>query len=184
MPLLARRLHGGGAGTFTVMLACLGAGAIVAALLFPRWRERFSRDQFVRVGTLAQAALSLLIVYVPELWLALPSMVFVGMAWISVANSLTVAAQVALPDWVRARGMSIYQMALMGGSAAGALLWGQVASWTNVRRSGGRGLRIRHAGGRVAAPRVDRGRRRYRLPPGARGQPMSPRSRSRPKTDR
>jgi MFS family permease len=132
LPLVARRLHGGGPGTFTVMLACLGAGAIVAALLFPRWRSRYSRDQFVRVGTLTQAALSLLIVYVPELWLALPSMVFVGMAWISVANSLTIAAQVALPDWVRARGMSIYQMALMGGSAAGALLWGQVASWTNV----------------------------------------------------
>jgi quinol monooxygenase YgiN len=59
-------------------------------------------------------------------------MVVVGMAWISVANSLTISAQVALPDWVRARGMSIYQMALMGGAAAGALLWGQVASWTNV----------------------------------------------------
>ncbi len=132
LPLVARGLHGGGPGTFTVMLACLGAGAIVAALWFPRWRARYSRDQFVRVGTLVQAALSLLIVYVPELWLALPSMVFVGMAWISVANSLTIAAQVALPDWVRARGMSIYQMALMGGSAAGALLWGQVASWTNV----------------------------------------------------
>jgi hypothetical protein len=36
------------------------------------------------------------------------------MAWITVANSLTVSAQMALPDWVRARGMSIYQMALMG----------------------------------------------------------------------
>jgi len=132
LPLVARGLHGGGPATFTVMLACLGAGAIFAALLFPRWRARYSRDQFVRVGTLTQAALALLIVYVPELWLALPSMVIVGMAWISVANSLTIAAQVALPDWVRARGMSIYQMALMGGSAAGAVLWGQVASWTNV----------------------------------------------------
>ena len=39
------------------------------------------------------------------------------MAWITVANSLTVSAQMALPDWVRARGMSIYQMALMGASA-------------------------------------------------------------------
>ncbi len=132
LPLVARGLHGGGPATFTVMLACLGAGAIVAALLFPRWRARYSRDQFVLVGTLAQAGLALLIAYVPELWLALPAMVFVGMAWISVANSLTIAAQVALPDWVRARGMSIYQMALMGGSAAGALLWGQVASWTDV----------------------------------------------------
>jgi len=41
----------------------------------------------------------------------------------------------ALPDWVRARGMSIYQMALMGSTAAGAALWGQVATWTSVHQS-------------------------------------------------
>ncbi len=133
LPLLARGLHGGGAGTFTVMLSCVGAGAIVAALYFPRWRQRFNRDQFVRGGTLIHAALSTLIVLVPELWVALPAMVLAGMAWISVANSLTVAAQVAMPNWVRARGMSIYQMALMGGAAAGSVLWGQVAEWADVR---------------------------------------------------
>ena len=38
-----------------------------------------------------------------------------------------------MPDWVRARGMSIYQMALMGGSAAGSVLWGQVAELAGVR---------------------------------------------------
>jgi MFS family permease len=70
---------------------------------------------------------------VPEIWVALPAMVVIGMAWISVANSLTVAAQVAMPNWVRARGMSIYQMALMGGSAAGSLVWGQVADLVGVR---------------------------------------------------
>ncbi len=135
LPLVARRLHGGGPGTFTVMLACLGLGAIFAALRFPHWRARYSRDQFVLVGTLVQAALAVLIVYVPELWLALPAMALVGMAWISVANSLTISAQMALPDWVRARGMSIYQMALMGGAAAGSLLWGWVADWTSVATS-------------------------------------------------
>jgi MFS family permease len=135
LPLVARRLHGGGPGTFTVMLACLGLGAIFAALRFPHWRARHSRDQFVLVGTLVQAALAVLIVYVPELWLALPAMALVGMAWISVANSLTISAQMALPDWVRARGMSIYQMALMGGAAAGSLLWGWVADWTSVATS-------------------------------------------------
>jgi MFS family permease len=133
LPLVARGLHGGGAGTFTVMLSCVGAGAIVAAMYFPRWRERFNRDQFVRAGTLVHAALTTLIVLVPELWVALPAMVLVGMAWISVANSLTVAAQVAMPNWVRARGMSIYQMALMGGSAAGSVLWGQVAEHAGVK---------------------------------------------------
>ncbi len=135
LPLVARRLHGGGPGTFTVMLACLGLGAIFAALRFPHWRARYSRDQFVLAGTLVQAALAVLIVYVPELWLALPAMALVGMAWISVANSLTISAQMALPDWVRARGMSIYQMALMGGAAAGSLLWGWVADWTSVATS-------------------------------------------------
>ena len=133
LPLVARTLHGGGAGTFTVMLSCVGAGAIVAALYFPRLRERFNRDQFVLGGTLIHAAMSCLIVLVPEIWVALPAMVIIGMAWISVANSLTVAAQVAMPNWVRARGMAIYQMALMGGSAAGSVLWGQVAAWTSVK---------------------------------------------------
>ena len=133
LPLVARGLHGGGAGTFTVMLSCVGMGAIVAALYFPWLRARFNRDQFVVVGTVMHAVLTCLIVLVPELWVGLPAMVLVGMCWISVANSLSVAAQVALPDWVRARGMSIYQMALMGGAAAGSLLWGQVAERFSVR---------------------------------------------------
>jgi MFS family permease len=30
------------AGTFTVMLSCMGVGAIVAALYFPRWRARYT----------------------------------------------------------------------------------------------------------------------------------------------
>jgi MFS family permease len=132
LPLVAARMHGGGAGTFTVLLSCLGAGAIFAALRFPRWRERFDRDAFVRIGTVVHALGSCLIIAVPEFWVALPTMLVLGMAWISVANSLAIAAQVAMPDWVRARGMSIYQMALMGGSAAGSLVWGQVASWGGV----------------------------------------------------
>jgi MFS family permease len=132
LPLVARDMHGGGPATFTVMLAALGAGAIIAALRFPHWRARWNRDQFIWAGTLAQAALSVLIVYVHQLWVALPAMFLVGMAWISVANSLTVSAQLALPDWVRARGMAIYQTALMGGSAASSIVYGLVADWTDV----------------------------------------------------
>lgn len=135
LPLVARGLHGGGPATFTVMLASLGLGAIAAAFFFPRWRQRYNRDQFVMAGTLLHAALSSLIVFWPELWVALPAMFLLGMAWISVANSLAVAAQQAVPDWVRARGMSLYQTALMGGAAAGSLLWGQVAEVLDVQRA-------------------------------------------------
>ena len=135
LPLVAKGLHGGDASTFTLLLASMGAGAIVAALFLPRLRHAIDSDALVAYGALIQAAAMLAVSVAPNLPTAMPAMVVAGAAWISVANSLTVSAQLALPDWVRARGMSIYQMALMGSSAAGAALWGQVATWTSVRTS-------------------------------------------------
>ena len=135
LPLVARGLRGGDAGTFTLLLASMGAGAIGAAMFLPRLRSAMSSDTVVAYGTLLQAAAMLAVSVSPNLLAAMPAMIVAGAAWISVANTLTVSAQLALPDWVRARGMSIYQMALMGSSAAGAALWGQVATWTSVRTS-------------------------------------------------
>jgi len=132
LPLVARGIHGGDAGTFTLLLAAMGTGAVVAALSINRYRHRADRDTFVRLGTVVHALMAVVVVLSPTLWLAVPAMAVAGMAWIVTANTLTVAAQMALPNWVRARGMSIYQMALMGGSAAGAALWGQVAGMTSV----------------------------------------------------
>ena len=133
MPLIAKELHGGGPAMFTIMLSSMGAGAVTAALYFPKFRERYTRDGFVRFGTLGHAAMSSLVVLVPEVWVAIPAMAILGMAWISSANSLSISAQMALPNWVRARGMSVYQMSLMGGAALGALCWGQVAEWASIR---------------------------------------------------
>jgi hypothetical protein len=135
LPLVAKGLHGGGAGTFTVLLACMGVGAIVSALFLPRMRASVSRDQLVTWGTVLQAGAMLVVSIAPNIWVAAVAMAVSGGAWLSAANSLTVSAQLALPDWVRARGMSIYQMAVMGSSAIGAALWGQVATWTDVRTS-------------------------------------------------
>ena len=135
LPLVARRIEGGGAGTFTLLLASMGAGAVATALMLPRLRQTLGRDEFVRWGTFVHALMSVTVALAPNLWVAVPAMAVAGMAWISTANSLTLAAQLALPNWVRARGMSIYQMALMGGSAAGAALWGQVASLSSVPAS-------------------------------------------------
>jgi len=135
LPLVAKGLHGGGAGTFTLLLACMGAGAIVSTLFLPRLRASVSRDVVVVWGTVLQAVSAIVVSVAPNTWVAAGAMVVAGGAWLSAANSLTISAQLSLPDWVRARGMSIYQMALMGSSAVGAALWGQVATWTDVRTS-------------------------------------------------
>src|SRR4051794_8488701 len=135
LPLVARGLPGGQAGTFTVLLASMGVGAIVAALLMPQIRLWLPLQPRVLLGTVLQAVSAVAVVFAPTIWLAVPGMVVGGAAWITVANSLTVSAQMALPDWVRARGMSIYQMALMGSTAAGAALWGQLATWTSIQHA-------------------------------------------------
>jgi predicted MFS family arabinose efflux permease len=134
LPLVARGL-GGGAHLFTALLACQGAGAITAVMLFPRWRARFAPQVFVTVGPMVHAGATLVVVLAPHPVVAMLGMALAGMAWISTANTLTVSAQAGLPGWVRARGMAVYQMGLMGGSAAGAALWGQVAEHVGVPAS-------------------------------------------------
>jgi MFS family permease len=132
LPLVGKRLGTGDAHVYTLLLASMGAGAIVAASQLPRLRERFDRDQVAVIGSLLTAVGTAGVAIAPSAWVAAPSMLVAGVAWIMCANSTTVAAQLALPDWVRARGMSIYQMAIMGGSALGAFIWGKLAELTSV----------------------------------------------------
>ncbi len=132
LALIARGMQDGGAGTFTLLLAAMGGGAIVSTAFLPRLRRRYSRDGLVWRGAAVQATAMAVMAVTHQLWIAVPAMFLGGAAWITVANTLSVSIQMGLPDWVRARGMSIYQMAIMGGSAAGAALWGQVATWTSV----------------------------------------------------
>ncbi|MES2979905.1 MAG: MFS transporter [Pseudomonadota bacterium] len=135
LPLLARGLAGGDAGTYTLLLASMGLGAIVVATVLPRVRQLFPGKSLVMAGTALQSFATLLMAFAPNIYVASPAMFLAGMAWLSTANTLSVAAQMALPDWVRARGMSIYQMAIMGGSAAGAALWGQAATVSSLAMS-------------------------------------------------
>lgn len=135
MPLLAKDMRGQDPHAFTALLASLGFGAIISVLMLPGLRSRWEVDRLVRYASLVQAVAVTGIALSPWFGLCMLLMVFNGMAWLVVANTLNVTAQMSLPDWVRARGVSIFQVALMGSSALGALFWGQLASLTDVRTS-------------------------------------------------
>ncbi|KAB2868600.1 MAG: MFS transporter, partial [Burkholderiaceae bacterium] len=97
LPLLAKQLPEGGAGAFSALLAATGLGAVAMVVYMERLRDRIGRDRLVGAGALLHAA-------APNLWWMLPCMFVAGGAVIVTANSITVAAQLMLPDWVRARG--------------------------------------------------------------------------------
>ena len=135
MPLVAKSFGDGGAGTYTLLLSCIGAGAIAAATQLQRLRGRFDRDEVALAGTILQAFCTAVVAFADHEVIAAVAMVLAGVSWILVANSVTIAAQLALPDWVRARGMAIYQMSIMGGTAFGAFIWGKLADLTDVPTS-------------------------------------------------
>ena len=132
LPLVAKRMPGGGAWTYTFLLASLGLGAIATAFILPRLRVLITRDRLLRDGMLLQAFAMVAAGFAPNLWSALPAMLLAGATWLAVVNTLTVASQLSLPDWVRARGMSIYMMTMMAATSASAAVWGQVASLIDV----------------------------------------------------
>lgn len=135
LALVARKLQGGDAGTFTLLLAAMGSGAIASTTIMPQLRKRYTRDALAFRGTALHASAVAAIAWTDQPWVAMLAMFVGGAAWINTANTLSVSAQMGLPDWVRARGMSTYQMAIMGASAMGAALWGQIASWYSLSTS-------------------------------------------------
>ncbi|RJG17872.1 MFS transporter [Massilia cavernae] len=136
LPLVAQSLGGAGAaGIFTLLLACMGGGAVAGAMLLPKFRLILPRDELVVAGALLQAAAAAAVALSGTAWPSAVAMFLGGVAWITAANSLAVSVQLALPDWVRARGMSIFQMSMMGASALGAAVWGQVAAMAGVPTS-------------------------------------------------
>lgn len=134
LPLVAKRLQGGEA-TYTLLMCGMSVGAIVTAAGMPRWLSRFRTLTVVRAGTLLYAAGAIAAALAPNIGVALLAMLPAGAAWFAVSSVLTTSAQMALPDWARARGMALHLMAVMAGYAAGAALWGAVARYAGVPAS-------------------------------------------------
>lgn len=132
LPVIAKSHFDGDANTFTFLLSCLGFGAIIVGSQLHYLRGKFTPQQMASYGIIFLSIGSAGVVLAPNLWYATPIMIMSGMAWFSVGNTLSTASQLSLPNWIRARGMSFYQMSLMGGSALGALVWGKITNTTDV----------------------------------------------------
>jgi hypothetical protein len=58
---------------------------------------------------------------------ALSASIIAGISWIAVLASLNVSAQVALPEWVRGRGLAMFVTVFFGAMTVGSAVWGQAA---------------------------------------------------------
>lgn len=128
LPLIARDLLGGGPTLYGVLLGCVGAGAVSGAMLLPRLNVLLGPDRLVAAGTLGTAATLVVFALVREVYIVAAISLLAGASWIAVLSSLNVSAQTALPDWVRARGLSVFVTVFFGSMSLGSLVWGQTAA--------------------------------------------------------
>lgn len=132
LPLVARRMLGGSAGFYGLMLGAVGAGAIGGALLLPKLRARLDADGLVLLASLLSAAVMAALAAAPPQWAAVLLMLVLGGGWIIALTTLNSVAQAVLPNWVRGRGLAIYLTVFNGAMAAGSLGWGLVAQQVGI----------------------------------------------------
>ncbi len=134
LPLVARGLPDGGPQLYGMMLAAVGVGAVGGALLLPFLKARLGLEPAgaVLAGTGGVALAGLLLAAGSSGTWAVAAGLVLGLAWSTVLTTLNVAAQSALPDWVRARGLAIYLSVFSGAMMIGGLGWGYLAQQAGI----------------------------------------------------
>jgi MFS family permease len=122
----AHRWHLGAAG-YGVALGAIGFGSALAVGIAARLRRRVSDNVLLAGSAAAYGSAPLAVIWLPFA-AATPFLVLSGMAWLITLTTLNAAAQLSLPRWVMARGLSVYLLVSTGSQAIGAYLWGAVAT--------------------------------------------------------
>ncbi len=132
LPLVAREQIAGGPELYGVLLGVIGIGAVGAAFFLPWLKPRLGPDWLMAMGALGQAVAMVLYGLAAEPTLALIASLVAGASWIAALATLGVSAQVALPDWVRGRGLALYTTVFFGCLTLGSAVWGEVAVWVGL----------------------------------------------------
>jgi MFS family permease len=127
LPVVADELLDSGSTGFGLLLGSLGFGAVLGAAVLPRVVARLSANQVLVVAAVLFAGSLVACVTVPSLPVLVVLLVPAGMSWLFVLMGITGALQVFLPGWVRARGLSTFNVVFAGSQAVGSLVWGVMA---------------------------------------------------------
>jgi predicted MFS family arabinose efflux permease len=127
LPLVARQQIAGGPSLYGILLGVIGVGAVCGAFVLPYLKDRLGPDRLMALGALGQAAAMVLYGVAFEPLLAIAASFIAGATWIAALATLSVSAQVALPDWVRGRGLALYTTVFFGCLTLGSAVWGEVA---------------------------------------------------------
>jgi MFS family permease len=131
LPLLARFTYHGGPSTYAVLVAAMGLGAIVGALING---ARGSVTPMLLIGAaLVFGLLSLLAAGAPTLTLAIFALAPLGAATVTLAASINSSLQLASEPTMRGRVMALYSIVFLGSTPIGGPLSGWLSEAVDPR---------------------------------------------------
>jgi predicted MFS family arabinose efflux permease len=128
LPLVARNQIAGGPALYGLLLGAIGTGAVAGAFALPRMKSMLGADGLVAAGTAGTAVAMILFGIAHSAWVAILASGLAGLSWIAVLATINVSAQIALPAWVRGRGLAVYAAVMFGAMSAASALWGKAAA--------------------------------------------------------
>ncbi|MCZ4538566.1 MULTISPECIES: MFS transporter [Dietzia] len=124
---------GMGSDGFGVIMALIGAGAVVAVVGFGGLRRRLRVTVFAALGAFVYGvALAVLAVSTSSVVVSI-AMLFAGAAWVSVQSTWMSMGHQFFPDWVRPRLIAVILLMFQGTQAVGSLLWGVVTDHVGLQ---------------------------------------------------
>ena len=128
LPIITRIQVVGGPALYGSLLGAIGLGAIGGAFMLPRLKARWGANRLLAWCTAGTALSTVLYAASHDARTSLLASVLAGLCWIGAVSSLNLSAQVALPEWVRGRGLAVYVTVMFGALSLGGLLWGKLAT--------------------------------------------------------
>ena len=114
LPVIASKQLGVDANGYGMLLFAVGTGAIAGAFVTGAARRRLGTSTLVMASSVVYGAGTVLVSLSRSMVVTLLVLVVVGVAWIGVIATINGVVQSFLPGWVRARGLSVYQVTLFG----------------------------------------------------------------------
>jgi predicted MFS family arabinose efflux permease len=127
LPLIARKQMDQGAEFYGLLLGSIGVGAIAGSLALNSLKAKLGPDYLVALASLGTALALVLFGLAQNAETAVAACFIAGVTWTLTLASLYVSAQVALPNWVRGRGLAIFLTIIFGASTVGSAVWGKIA---------------------------------------------------------
>ena len=132
VPIIAKEILGGNAGSYGVLMSAAGIGSLIGSLFAANPRSVRNKGAILVMSSIAFPVLLLLLAFMKGYVTTILTLLSVGFSYVVQNASANSLLQEQVPDHLRGRVLSLYISMLLGMMRIGSLLLGWAAEMTST----------------------------------------------------